>query len=156
MDGHDPCHTFRVTAAVNKRPLSILIDTGSTHNFLDERMAARLGYPIIQIPPFSITVADGGQLSCDKKAESLTWSLQNNAFQTTFYILPLGGCDVVLGVQWLKTLGEFSMDMTTLYMKFSYNGRMHTLRGSIPKSFKRFSLKSMVKLQHSSSPLALL
>lgn len=32
--------------------------------------------------------------------------------------MPLGGCDIVLGVQWLRTIGPVLWDFDKLYMKF--------------------------------------
>ena len=37
--------TMRVTVTVNKKPLHILIDSGSTHNFLDVRVACWIEWP---------------------------------------------------------------------------------------------------------------
>ncbi|WVZ08838.1 hypothetical protein V8G54_022184 [Vigna mungo] len=51
--------TMRVTGYFKKKPLHILIDSGSTHNFLDESVAKNLGYPLTVIPPLSVAVADG-------------------------------------------------------------------------------------------------
>jgi len=39
----------------------------------------------------------------------------------------MGGCDIVLGVQWLHTLSLITMDFQELYMSFKKNDHMHTL-----------------------------
>ncbi|KAH0686823.1 hypothetical protein KY289_018561 [Solanum tuberosum] len=51
--------TIRVTGYHEKRPLQILIDTCSTHNFIDEEMARQLGCKANTIIEQSISVADG-------------------------------------------------------------------------------------------------
>jgi len=43
MNGSTGFHTMRVNGHVGKRTLHILVDSGSTHNFLDETFAKRLG-----------------------------------------------------------------------------------------------------------------
>ena len=43
MNGSTGFHTMRVKGHVGKRTLHILVDSGSTHNFLDETFAKRLG-----------------------------------------------------------------------------------------------------------------
>nr|GEY71133.1 hypothetical protein [Tanacetum cinerariifolium] len=43
---------------------------------------------------------------------------------------PLGGCDMVLGVQWLSTLGDINCNFKNLTMKFNYQGKKIMLRGS--------------------------
>lgn len=42
-------------------------------------------------------------------------------FNVSFHLLPLGGCDVVLGVKWLRTLGPIVWDfmqMITMHFLF--------------------------------------
>lgn len=41
----------------------------------------------------------------------------------------LGGCDVVLGVSWLSTLGPILWDFLKLNISFDYNGRAILLHG---------------------------
>jgi len=50
-------------------------------------------------------------------------------FESDVWLPPLGGCDLVLRVQWLVTLGLIKWDFKQLKMKFSYLGRTHVLRG---------------------------
>lgn len=54
--------TMTVTGVYNKRPVHILIDSGSTHNFLDETMAIKLGCKMANTRPMSVSIADGSQL----------------------------------------------------------------------------------------------
>ena len=37
--------------------------------------------------------------------------------------IPIGGADVVLGVQWLQSLGMVAFDFLELFMKFLFNGK---------------------------------
>jgi len=43
MNGHSGFNTMRVNGHRGKKTLHILIDSGSTHNFLDEQLAKSLG-----------------------------------------------------------------------------------------------------------------
>nr|GEY77900.1 hypothetical protein [Tanacetum cinerariifolium] len=45
------------------------------------------------------------------------------------FILPLGGCELVLGVQWLSILGNIKWNFKDLIMDFMYNDRRRVLRG---------------------------
>ena len=45
------------------------------------------------------------------------------------FSMPLGECDVILGTQWLRTLGPILWDFVELWMQFSINGKKHTSRG---------------------------
>lgn len=92
-------NTMRVTSYVGKKPLHILIDSGSTHNFLDVSLAMKLGCHIVATPVKSVSVADGNTLSCQFTWKGFQWRLENTMFVTDTLHIPLGGCDMVLGVQ---------------------------------------------------------
>jgi hypothetical protein len=46
--------------------------------------------------------------------------------------LTLGGCDIVLGVQWLSTLGPILWDFVKLHMEFNLLDFRHVLQGITP------------------------
>jgi hypothetical protein len=63
------------------------------------------------------------------KCTDVCLKLQGNTFCSNFFVLTLGGCDVVLGVQWLRTLGPIIWDFLHLTMSFSWRGISILLRG---------------------------
>ena len=67
------------------------------------------------------------------------------------FSLPLGRCDVVLGAQWLRTLGPILWDFAELWMQFSINGTKHTLCGLQPGSLSLISSHRMENLLKKSS-----
>lgn len=50
-------------------------------------------------------------------------------------LIPLESCDVVLGIQWLKTLGPIKWDFTKLDMVFAIKGK-EWLTGVSPQKLK--------------------
>ena len=56
--------TMQVLGSVGTKRLHILVDNGSTHNFMKESLAQRLGGPITSIPNVRVTVANGNNLAC--------------------------------------------------------------------------------------------
>lgn len=95
---------MRVRGSVKGKIVHILIDTGSTHNFLDLDAAKRLGCPLKVIPAVSVAVANGSKISSSRVSGTFSWKMQGVEFSSDVLILPLGGYDVVLGIQWLVTL----------------------------------------------------
>jgi len=55
--------------------------------------------------------------------------LQGHVFRTDLFILPLAGCDAVLGIQWLRTLGPILWDFSDLKMEFTHGGVPCILQG---------------------------
>jgi hypothetical protein len=58
--------------------------------------------------------------------------MQGAVITSEFYLLPLGGCDVVLGVEWLWTLGPILCNFAIMTMQFSLNSCPVTLTGLSP------------------------
>lgn len=112
----DPCisrnalasnHTFqtmRVRGLVQGKLIHILIDSGSTHNFLDQNFAKRVGCPLEKIPSQAFTVADGNHIPCNSICKKFVWAMSNREFSTVVMLISLGSCDMVLEIQWLSTL----------------------------------------------------
>lgn len=71
-------HNMRVVGMVGKKPSHILIDSGSTHNFLDLEYAKALGCEIEQIPPHAVAVAltDGNHIAFQYRCKDFSWKLQ--------------------------------------------------------------------------------
>jgi hypothetical protein len=61
-------------------------------------------------------------------------------------VIPMCGVDVVLGVQWLQSLGTTDFNFQELFMKFSLEGKDFELRGIIGKPNKVVSSNGMSKL----------
>jgi len=120
---------MRITGRVGSHILHILVDSGSTHNFLDTTTAKKLRCELQKIPPLMVAVADGAQLQCQWVCKGFEWALEDVAYKTDAYIVPLGSCDMILGVQWLATLGSILWNFGKLTMQFRYKGEKQILQG---------------------------
>jgi hypothetical protein len=60
--------------------------------------------------------------------------------------IPMGGVDVVLGIQWLQSLGTMSFNFQELFMRFSLEGKEIELRGITGKPSNVISSNGMTKL----------
>ena len=63
-----------------------------------------------------------------------------------FYLLPLRGCDAVLGAQWLQTLGPILWDFQQMWMQFTYDNQPRTIVGSSSTSVTYSTFNSLTKL----------
>lgn len=94
---------MQVVTEIQGRPINVLVDSGSTYNFLSHVAARRLNVSIDRHMGLQVAVANGEKISStDMCRESL--QVAGAIFLLT-YIIPLDGIDFVLGVQWLMTLG---------------------------------------------------
>ncbi|XP_071700601.1 uncharacterized protein [Rutidosis leptorrhynchoides] len=127
LTGTSAYQTMRITGHVKKQRVHILIDSGSTHNFLDIEMAKRLGCQLKDIAPVQVMVPGGHKITTTKFC-NFEWRLSDAVFNSSMVVIPLGGCDMVLGIQWLSTLGEIRWNFEKLVMTFSHNNRKVELR----------------------------
>lgn len=79
-----------------------------------------------------VTVANGGILSACGICRGVNWRTQTTSFHTEFFVLPLKGCDLVLVVQRLLSLGTIAWEFSSLTMQFVYEGQQCVLKGIQP------------------------
>jgi hypothetical protein len=96
---------------------------------------------------FDVAVADGHTMECLGKVLDLEIKLGNYTVRDTFYVVDLFDTDVVLGVQWMITLGKITTNYQTLEMRFRDNdGRMVVLRGMLTGAPRIVSAKRMERI----------
>ncbi|XP_021766248.1 uncharacterized protein LOC110730736 [Chenopodium quinoa] len=91
-------HTMRVKAMVGNIPLHTLIDSGSTHNFLDIHIAEILGCKTETIEGQPVMMADGNRLVCQSVCRQFSWTMGKHEYMTDVMLIPLGSCDMSSGV----------------------------------------------------------
>lgn len=67
-------------------------------------MAKKLNLAATKVGPFQVRVESGEKLTCDYLYKSVPIRYQCVTISTDLLALPLGGLDVVLGIQWLEGL----------------------------------------------------
>ncbi|KAH7572255.1 hypothetical protein JRO89_XS04G0228500 [Xanthoceras sorbifolium] len=121
--------TMQVGGSMQSKSVTVLIDSGNTHNFISESAARRVGLQPKTEGKMEVMVASGEKLNCPDKCSNVQLKLQRIPIVAEFFILPLEGYDIVMGTQWLQTLGPIQWDFSKLYMTFCLNGRKVTLQG---------------------------
>lgn len=119
-------------------------------------MAKRLGCKLLARPPMIVKVADGGKLQCDMVVKNFQWKMRGFTFSTDVYLMPLGGCDMVLGVQWFATLGNIELNTQEHTMAFFYHNQMVFLRGTKQKQLSHMSKGDLSKVKQQGGELSLL
>jgi hypothetical protein len=95
-----------------------LVDSGSTHCFIATTTARRLGLSPLPRSGMSVGVANGKRVACAGIFTDTPVRISNELSNMDVYIIPLEGHEVVLGCQWLRTLGPIIWDFEYLSMSF--------------------------------------
>jgi len=62
--GHMAPKTLRVMGSISDQKVLILVDGGSTHNFIQERLVTMLGPHAQSTPPLHIMIGNGIEIEC--------------------------------------------------------------------------------------------
>ncbi|KAJ0744829.1 putative nucleotidyltransferase, Ribonuclease H [Helianthus annuus] len=122
--------TIRLVGKIGNKQVLVLVDGGSTHNFIDQSLVTRFGLTVSQEAKLEVMVANRERLTCMGQVRGLTLTVQGYTITTDYYVLPVAACQVVLGVQWLKTLGPVELDYQRLTLRFKMGETVHLLEGT--------------------------
>ncbi|XP_026409868.1 uncharacterized protein LOC113304966 [Papaver somniferum] len=125
--------TIRILGTIERHKILILIDTGSTHSFIDCTLVRTLKCQVEQTSPMLVTVDNGDKTISSGVFSQFHWSMQGHNFSEDLRMLPLGGCDMVLGADRLRKQGEVMFNLSKLCISFNYKGNKITLQGSTVK-----------------------
>jgi hypothetical protein len=140
--------SLRVSGAYGHHFFQTLIDSGSTHNFINPTLVERLGLSMTPCPRFRVATGCGSSLLCQYCCSAVPLNLQGIIFSVDLFVLAIEGPDVVLGFPWLQLLGKVAHDYSALTMEFTWEGQPVTLRGdsTIPsQSISLLQLQALVQ-----------
>nr|GMD54293.1 Transposon Ty3-G Gag-Pol polyprotein [Ipomoea batatas] len=145
LAGQGNPRSLRLWGDISRQKCLVLIDSGSTHNFIKPSTVEMLQLPIQPVKPFQVYIGSGDTLLCSHYCPNVIIVLQGTTFQIDLHVLLIAGPDVVLGIIWLQSLGTVAHDYAKLIMKFKYNNNMVTLKGEMsfepqPISFSRLEV----------------
>ena len=120
---------MRVIGVVKGKHIHIFLDTGSTHNILDMRLMKTFGKEVEKIGSQEVTVVNESIILCHHRCKEFCWEMGGDLFTTDVLFISLEACDMVLGVQWFKTLGQIIWDFENLKIEFEWQGKMKILQG---------------------------
>ncbi|WVZ63184.1 hypothetical protein U9M48_012838 [Paspalum notatum var. saurae] len=132
MTGLHKPGTMHIPVTIQGRRLIALLDTGSTHNFLNTAVLGDIDWPLAACRDLRVTVANGDKVACRGRAARVPMHIASEQFAADFYAIPLDGFDVVLGVAFLCTLGPVIWDFDQLHLTFRREGRRVQWRGVGP------------------------
>ncbi|CAA0816868.1 Unknown protein, partial [Striga hermonthica] len=77
------------TAEVRGKLVEVLVDSGSTLNFIDEELSKEIEIPFTKVKPFGVKVANGETLRGDILFKGVKMEAQGQKMRVDLYALPL-------------------------------------------------------------------
>jgi hypothetical protein len=118
LTGFSAPQTLKLIGYIKNQKVIILIDSGSTHNFIHHRISQETHCYIHAVNNFQIMIANGGSMKCGGRCENVCLQIGQYHLKSHMFSIDMGGCDIVLSVEWLHTLGPILMDFKELTMQF--------------------------------------
>ncbi|TXG60604.1 hypothetical protein EZV62_015177 [Acer yangbiense] len=137
--------TMKMKGIVCQQQVVILIDPGATHNFISANLVQKLKLPITRIEAYGVTMGTGDSVRGEGICKGVTLHLQGINIVEDFLPLGLGSSDVILGIQWLATLGMTHTNWKLQVMKFQLGNESVTLRSDPSLKKTLVSLKAMMR-----------
>eukprot|EP00253_Pinus_taeda_P032580 PITA_32580 len=138
--------TIKIEGQIKKKKVIVFIDSGTTHNFIHYKVEKELNCFLYPAPECQVMVLNGGTINCSGKCHNIKLSMGEYVLTIPMLSIPMGGADVVLGVQWLQSLGTIAFNFQELFIKFSMEGKEVALRGIAGKPGNIISSNGMTKL----------
>ncbi|XP_068638487.1 uncharacterized protein [Aristolochia californica] len=145
MTGLRSSNTMQVKAQVHHLHLLVLVDSGSTHNFISQPAAEQLGLVVQQQTSLSISVANGAKITSVGISPATHFDIEGHAFIANFLVIPLSGFDLVLGIKWLQLLGPILWEFQALTMTFTEDHRqiiLHDTQAPVPCALQAVQVHS--------------
>mgnify|MGYP006280086663 CR=1 FL=1 len=119
---------FKVQGRLHGQPATILIDNGSTGNFISSSFVQEHNIKTSLSPdPQVVRMADGSTSTQDRNAYRVPMEMGTYGAKIDFNILSLEGYDAILGQPWLRKHGVL-IDCKKNVVEFTYQGRGILLR----------------------------
>ncbi|XP_061369307.1 uncharacterized protein LOC133312169 [Gastrolobium bilobum] len=129
MGDHSFGHSLRFKIVFSHKEVSILIDSGSTQNFIQKQLALELQLSITKVKKLRVYLGNGEVLVIDRKCLNVPIELQGVQFSVDLWLLELSDLQIILGMPWLEKLGRVTHDYMRGSMEFVWHGKDVMLTG---------------------------
>jgi len=116
--GFSTPQTLKLIGYIKHYKVIVLIDSDNTHNFIHRRVTQDIHRYVCSISNFQFMITNGGMMKYGCPYENVKLQIVEYHLTTHMFSIEMGGCDIVLEVEWLCTLGPVTMNFKELYMSF--------------------------------------
>ncbi|GJZ52542.1 ty3-gypsy retrotransposon protein [Tanacetum coccineum] len=108
--GHGSPRSLQLWGTIGAGKVHILIDNGSTHNFVQPGVVECMQLPISGTKPFKVYIGSGETLLCENMCTQVAIDIQGLRMEVDLYVLPMKGPDLVHELYVKKSKCVFGTD----------------------------------------------
>lgn len=120
--------TMQFLGSIEGHDILILIDSGSSHSFINNSVASKLSGVCGLPATISVQFTDGNSVPCSQEIPIAVWSVQGYEFHSNLKVLPLGSYDMILGMDWLEAFSPMKVHWSQKWISILYG------LGQLPES----------------------
>ena len=121
-----------VRALVQNKVMLILVDSGSSHSFINQQFVQLLNIPTLPMPAQQVRLANGDTLTTNTWVPKLEWWSNGYTVQTNMKVLQMPAYDAILGYDWLKANSPMQCNWAEKTLQFQHKDQQVTLQGIRP------------------------
>lgn len=129
--GTDKGEAMRLRALVHNKVMLLLVNSGSSHSFVNSQFLERVSITPIQTKPRQVKLANGESMISDHYVPKLSWWIQGYTFYFDMRVIDMGAYDAILGFDWLSAHSPINHHWAKKTMEFLHNGVHVHLKGLI-------------------------
>ncbi|XP_060203103.1 uncharacterized protein LOC132631549 [Lycium barbarum] len=137
--------SLKVWGTILAKKVIVLIDSNASTNFISRAVAEASGLKQTETKPFLVEVGNGQQVKSRGSCKGVELWIYNVRITQDYFLFNLGSADVLLGLEWLETLGDIQANFKTLTLKFEIEGQTRVVQGDPSWSKSVASLKTLFK-----------
>ena len=127
-------HMIEVEGTINYQPISILIDLGASHSYLDPKMVERFQFPRSKLgKPWLLHLAIGAKRKINNMVNACPMEMNVLCTNNDLDIIPLGSYDYLIGMDWLDEHHVVLECYNKTFTCLDEEGNLKTIQG-IPRS----------------------
>lgn len=140
---------MNIRGYVGNQEVIVLVDSGATHNFISMELVRKLGLLLTETDHYGVVLGTGLSVQGRGICRGVVLMLPTIQIINDFLPLELGSSKVILGMQWLSSVGNMIVNWNRLTMEFTINGQQVVLQGDPSLCNASGSLQAMIKaLEH--------
>jgi hypothetical protein len=97
LTGFSAPQTLKLIGYIKHQKVIILVDSGSTHNFIHHCIAKETHCYIHAVNNFQMMIANGGSMKCRGRCENVRLQISDYHLKSHMFSIDMGSCDIVLG-----------------------------------------------------------
>jgi hypothetical protein len=97
-------------------------------------------------------ISNGRSMKCGGCCQNVHLEIGQYHMKSHMFVIDMGGCDILLGVEWIRIIGPILMDFKELTMQFNQEDQQYKFQGitaGSPKIISSHRMETLLKKGHS-------